>query len=983
MGVAQTLEITEDLDSIITDYGGIDLSNTTEKIVWLRNSYLESAYGSGYMVQVGQDSYSATYYGKRDDSEVYGNKMVWNGTDGGKHNVMAGYNANYNFRYNYVDSMTYGYVHEGGDAEGDPTVNTYAPIMYNVFKDCRMGIMEKGHDGTVISNNTFYNSRSNALFFVFVKSSDTGGNDAVSKNIKIKNNIFYSTTSMTAIRLGSAGDDTEAEIDTVGFECDYNIYYYPNRTNNEPIFYYNESTYTWTEWRALGYDEHSVILDPDFVDTDDLVPTSRLDYGTDLGTDYDYGLATDVEWVVGSFVDTLQQNGDWQVGAHVFASGDPDSDETDILTFTLADQTKEATISTAAHTVDIEVDYGTTVTSLTPTITVSAGATIDPTSGTAQNFTNPVTYTVTAEDGTTEQEWTVTVTVAEQNPSGGNYFVDYTNGSDSNDGSFENPWKTWAKAFNPSSAYSGGDTIYFRGGVYQMEEAEYTANPSWFQYPYTPGRGIKAQNHVGSEGDSIYFIAYPGEIPILDGSNIDVSDEEWGGMNRGMLLYDSRYIVLEGLHMRDFEQSDQYVDVSEAIEVLRVEHARIENCKFYSNGGAGMDMNHSDSVLVKNCDFYSNTDPYGDEGVKPGNDGYGVTTAGADTCHITFKWNRAWLNGDDGFSDGNDGLSTYIGNWSFLNGKLEGAGNGFKMGWIDEDDTELKREYYENIAVFNRANGFNTNEDYYSHLVNKMYVYNNTVISNGGWNDEDYTSSQYGFIIYDTYDTEERKEMREFKNNIAYDNHDGPVFNQGASTQVTNSWNTPPGITLTANDFLTIDSASVIDVLISSRQSDGSLPALGDVLKLSSSSDAIDAGTDVGYGDDLGAFQYEGQDPPVDPVVVTTSNISGIHSTYATAGGDVTDGGGGTVTDRGVAWGTSADPIIDDNKVEDESGGTGAFSVQITGLTPGETYHVRAYASNEEGISYGDDVEFTTIIKSKIVSSSNKVKSNTKKVIKK
>ncbi len=42
------------------------------------------------------------------------------------------------------------------------------------------------------------------------------------------------------------------------------------------------------------------------------------------------------------------------------------------------------------------------VTSLTPTIAVSAGASVSPASGVAQDFTNPVTYTVTAQDGTTK-----------------------------------------------------------------------------------------------------------------------------------------------------------------------------------------------------------------------------------------------------------------------------------------------------------------------------------------------------------------------------------------------------------------------------------------------------------------------------------------------------------------------------------------------------------------------------------------------------
>jgi hypothetical protein len=58
----------------------------------------------------------------------------------------------------------------------------------------------------------------------------------------------------------------------------------------------------------------------------------------------------------------------------------------------------------------VTVPFGTAVTALTPAITVSAGATVSPLSGVAENFTNPVTYTVTSATGAT-QAYTVTVTV--------------------------------------------------------------------------------------------------------------------------------------------------------------------------------------------------------------------------------------------------------------------------------------------------------------------------------------------------------------------------------------------------------------------------------------------------------------------------------------------------------------------------------------------------------------------------------------------
>ena len=85
--------------------------------------------------------------------------------------------------------------------------------------------------------------------------------------------------------------------------------------------------------------------------------------------------------------------------------------ENDIIAFSVPMKTGDAVIDAVNHTVDIEVAFSADETALTPTITVSPYATIFPLSGVAKDFTNPVIYTVTAEDGT-EQIWTVTVTKA-------------------------------------------------------------------------------------------------------------------------------------------------------------------------------------------------------------------------------------------------------------------------------------------------------------------------------------------------------------------------------------------------------------------------------------------------------------------------------------------------------------------------------------------------------------------------------------------
>jgi hypothetical protein len=84
----------------------------------------------------------------------------------------------------------------------------------------------------------------------------------------------------------------------------------------------------------------------------------------------------------------------------------------DILTFTMTEETGAATINASAATVEIEVESGTDLTSLSPAFTVSTGASASPASGTSGNYSSEVTITVTAEDGTTTKAWSVDVSEA-------------------------------------------------------------------------------------------------------------------------------------------------------------------------------------------------------------------------------------------------------------------------------------------------------------------------------------------------------------------------------------------------------------------------------------------------------------------------------------------------------------------------------------------------------------------------------------------
>lgn len=71
------------------------------------------------------------------------------------------------------------------------------------------------------------------------------------------------------------------------------------------------------------------------------------------------------------------------------------------------DLNEDITATVNSSTVYAVVDAGTTVTALVPTIAIN-GDSVTPASGVAQDFTNPVTYTVTADDNSTKN-YTVTV----------------------------------------------------------------------------------------------------------------------------------------------------------------------------------------------------------------------------------------------------------------------------------------------------------------------------------------------------------------------------------------------------------------------------------------------------------------------------------------------------------------------------------------------------------------------------------------------
>jgi len=92
---------------------------------------------------------------------------------------------------------------------------------------------------------------------------------------------------------------------------------------------------------------------------------------------------------------------------------------------------------------------------------------------------------------------------------------------------------------------------------------------------------------------------------------------------------------------------------------------------------------------------------------------------------------------------------------------------------------------------------------------------------------------------------------------------------------------------------------------------------------------------------------------------VSTSVTTKVKYTTATCGGNVSDDGGQEVTEKGICYSTSQYPTVSDNKVSCGSG-TGDFECDLSNLSEGTTYYVRAYAINSVDINYGDQSSFVT-----------------------
>jgi len=113
----------------------------------------------------------------------------------------------------------------------------------------------------------------------------------------------------------------------------------------------------------------------------------------------------------------------------------------------------------------------------------------------------------------------------------------------------------------------------------------------------------------------------------------------------------------------------------------------------------------------------------------------------------------------------------------------------------------------------------------------------------------------------------------------------------------------------------------------------------------------------VGYGNEVNFTTANN----MSLATINTVPISNLTKTSARSGIDIQSTGNSTITEAGIVYSTSPNPNLLDNLLKVNSiNGAGQYSLDISGLSQNTTYYVKSFAENSVGITYGNEILFTT-----------------------
>jgi hypothetical protein len=101
-------------------------------------------------------------------------------------------------------------------------------------------------------------------------------------------------------------------------------------------------------------------------------------------------------------------------------------------------------------------------------------------------------------------------------------------------------------------------------------------------------------------------------------------------------------------------------------------------------------------------------------------------------------------------------------------------------------------------------------------------------------------------------------------------------------------------------------------------------------------------------------------EPEQSPIpLLTTASVTSVTDSSGIAGGNVSSEGTAAIESIGICVDTIPSPTIL-KRLSIKGTALGSFTIQLNKLKPNYKYYVRAYATNSNGIAYGNEVTFTT-----------------------
>jgi hypothetical protein len=258
-----------------------------------------------------------------------------------------------------------------------------------------------------------------------------------------------------------------------------------------------------------------------------------------------------------------------------------------------------------------------------------------------------------------------------------------TGGDDGASGrSVDAPFRTLQRAVDEAGP---GDVVWVRGGVY--------------------GSDVEIRRS-GQAGRPIVVESYPGECAVFDGTGLEPTQR--------IRLLGVRHVVLRNIEVRN--------SPSEGVFLMESHDVVISHVRSHHNGNSGILSMLGDRNLFAYVIVHDNVD-------RPrGQDADGIGISSGDRNRISHC--VAYGNSDDGVDTWRSTNTLVERCVSFDNGRLQGDGNGFKLGGANLVVHTVVRD---SIAFGNRVDGFDFNSG------RGVQLEHNTAFGNG----------RHGFIVSD------------------------------------------------------------------------------------------------------------------------------------------------------------------------------------------------------------------------------------------